>query len=83
MDGMKEKFYSVVSEAQEKKSYNASGLLKKCEYEENVNRMLIVDVQSSLMRKLFYLRWMKVGHTDLDEARDFETALHQKSVHTL
>ena len=35
------KFDSVLSAAQEqeKKSYNASGLLKKCEYEEIVNRM--------------------------------------------
>ena len=39
MDGMKVKFDSVLSEAQEKKPNNASGLLKKCEYEEIVNRM--------------------------------------------
>ena len=29
----------MLSEAQEKKSYNASGWLKKCEYEEIANRM--------------------------------------------
>lgn len=39
MDGMKEKFDSELSEAQENKSYNTSGLMKKCEYEEIVNRM--------------------------------------------
>lgn len=39
MDGVKVKFDSVLSEAQEKKSYNASGLMKKCEYEEIVNQM--------------------------------------------
>ena len=39
MDEMKVNFDSVLSEAQEKKSYNAWGLLKKCEYEEIVNRM--------------------------------------------
>ena len=36
---MKKKFYSVVFEAQKKKSYNASGMLKKSEYELIVNRM--------------------------------------------
>ena len=39
MDLIKEKFDSVLSELQEKKSYNASGLMKKCEYEEIVERM--------------------------------------------
>ena len=39
MDLIKPKFYSVLSELQEKKSNNASGLMKKCEYEEIVERM--------------------------------------------